>query len=94
MAPNVSGIFQPIVLRSRLSWDGGAFMLGIIFVKYQVGKGERERMPVSVCACACTCVSSTHFERICLIYMREVQVVIDSPWDLGKLALLFCSGNK
>lgn len=51
MAPNVSGIFQPIVLRSRLSWDGGAFMLGIIFVKYQVGKGERERMPVSVCVC-------------------------------------------
>lgn len=68
MTLNVSGIFQPIVLRWWLSWDGRAFMLGIILMKYQVGEGERGRMHMSVSACTCACVSSSHFESICVIY--------------------------
>lgn len=50
MAPNASGVFQPVVLRWWLSWDGGAFVLGIISGNIKQEK-EREEWGTSVFVC-------------------------------------------
>lgn len=81
MALNVSGIFQ-VIFRWQVSWDGRGFMLGIILVKYKVGEGERRN--------ACVCVLSSFFESICMTY----EPCVVSPWELGKLVLLFCSWSE
>lgn len=54
MALNVSGIFQPIVLRWWLSWDGRAYAW---YYPYEISsRRRRERKNAHVCVCVRVCV--------------------------------------